>query len=104
MSSGELDGSTCRWLMHLDQIHYLPDDVLMKTDRASMLCSLEIRTAFLHGGLAELAGSVDTSARPPCRKAVRSEEHTSELQSRPHLVCRLLLAKKKSNQTLSTHL
>src|SRR5436305_11054744 len=27
---------------------------------------------------------------------VRSEEHTSELQSRPHLVCRLLLEKKKS--------
>src|SRR5690554_8221022 len=27
--------------------------------------------------------------------AVRSEEHTSELQSRPHLVCRLLLEKKK---------
>src|SRR3989442_4211049 len=26
----------------------------------------------------------------------RSEEHTSELQSRPHLVCRLLLDKKKS--------
>src|SRR3989442_9358689 len=27
---------------------------------------------------------------------IRSEEHTSELQSRPHLVCRLLLEKKKS--------
>src|SRR5690554_7078384 len=27
--------------------------------------------------------------------AFRSEEHTSELQSRPHLVCRLLLEKKK---------
>src|SRR5436305_14666059 len=27
---------------------------------------------------------------------VRSEEHTSELQSRPHLVCRLLHEKKKS--------
>src|SRR3989442_11853692 len=27
----------------------------------------------------------------------RSEEHTSELQSRPHLVCRLLLEKKKNN-------
>src|SRR3989442_12723286 len=26
---------------------------------------------------------------------MRSEEHTSELQSRPHLVCRLLLEKKK---------
>src|SRR5690554_5990753 len=29
--------------------------------------------------------------------ARRSEEHTSELQSRPHLVCRLLLEKKKHN-------
>src|SRR3989442_6193182 len=29
----------------------------------------------------------------------RSEEHTSELQSRPHLVCRLLLEKKKNNPT-----
>src|SRR5690625_7035620 len=28
---------------------------------------------------------------------VRSEEHTSELQSRGHLVCRLLLEKKKTN-------
>src|SRR5690625_5793522 len=30
-----------------------------------------------------------------CNTAVRSEEHTSELQSRGHLVCRLLLEKKK---------
>src|SRR3989442_8435134 len=29
----------------------------------------------------------------------RSEEHTSELQSRPHLVCRLLLEKKKPIQS-----
>src|SRR3989442_9569668 len=29
------------------------------------------------------------------REEERSEEHTSELQSRPHLVCRLLLEKKK---------
>src|SRR3989442_4303908 len=29
-------------------------------------------------------------------EAGRSEEHTSELQSRPHLVCRLLLEKKKT--------
>src|SRR2546429_2348335 len=29
---------------------------------------------------------------------VRSEEHTSELQSRLHLVCRLLLEKKKKNE------
>src|SRR3989442_9772042 len=33
---------------------------------------------------------------------IRSEEHTSELQSRPHLVCRLLLEKKKSGRTAPT--
>src|SRR3989442_8790383 len=31
----------------------------------------------------------------------RSEEHTSELQSRPHLVCRLLLEKKKTSSDQS---
>src|SRR2546422_7768860 len=34
------------------------------------------------------------------RSQVRSEEHTSELQSRLHLVCRLLLEKKKRNARL----
>src|SRR2546422_7065324 len=33
--------------------------------------------------------------------AARSEEHTSELQSRLHLVCRLLLEKKKKNKKTS---
>src|SRR3989442_10453908 len=33
------------------------------------------------------------------RLITRSEEHTSELQSRPHLVCRLLLEKKKKTNT-----
>src|SRR2546429_6435966 len=33
----------------------------------------------------------------------RSEEHTSELQSRLHLVCRLLLEKKKKQQTSHKH-
>src|SRR2546429_6012124 len=36
------------------------------------------------------------------RTRVRSEEHTSELQSRLHLVCRLLLEKKKKQQNRST--
>src|SRR3989442_13746441 len=35
------------------------------------------------------------SSRGRLRGESRSEEHTSELQSRPHLVCRLLLEKKK---------
>src|SRR3954449_13492669 len=34
---------------------------------------------------------------------IRSEEHTSELQSHSHLVCRLLLEKKKKIQTITTH-
>src|SRR5690554_7648034 len=33
--------------------------------------------------------------RVSVKNVFRSEEHTSELQSRPHLVCRLLLEKKK---------
>src|ERR1041385_9409140 len=33
----------------------------------------------------------------------RSEEHTSELQSRLHLVCRLLLEKKKNKKDQTTH-
>src|SRR3989449_3184046 len=47
---------------------------------------------------------------PPLQFAVeprsrsRSEEHTSELQSRLHLVCRLLLEKKKKKRTKYTHI
>src|SRR5687768_18092162 len=35
---------------------------------------------------------------PRIKAAIRSEEHTSELQSRLHLVCRLLLEKKKKKK------
>src|SRR5690625_4728904 len=37
----------------------------------------------------------ETSEKLTAKSAARSEEHTSELQSRGHLVCRLLLEKKK---------
>src|SRR2546422_6467020 len=37
-------------------------------------------------------------------KYFRSEEHTSELQSRLHLVCRLLLEKKKKDQYTTHHI
>src|SRR5258708_14680828 len=49
---------------------------------------------------------VETLAGPDERqgflRAGRSEEHTSELQSPDHLVCRLLLEKKKSKLQAST--
>src|SRR3989442_6028201 len=45
----------------------------------------------------------DSAGRDAARHQIlapwRSEEHTSELQSRPHLVCRLLLEKKKQSVT-----
>src|SRR2546429_1679585 len=45
--------------------------------------------------LEDLADSLEEPAvQEQIRTAKRSEEHTSELQSRLHLVCRLLLAKK----------
>jgi asparagine synthase (glutamine-hydrolysing) len=45
-------------VMRLDQVHWLPDDVLMKADRASMLNSLELRTPFLHRDLVEFAAGI----------------------------------------------
>src|SRR2546427_1918895 len=39
---------------------------------------------------------------PDLRRVVRSEEHTSELQSQSNLVCRLLLEKKKKKKELQT--
>src|SRR2546429_2297162 len=47
------------------------------------------------GGCCDPYSSLARSSRP----AARSEEHTSELQSRLHLVCRLLLEKKKNTPT-----
>src|SRR5687768_17762809 len=59
---------------------------------------------FQPGLLAPVAGAtvedIDRAAggsRVMTAVAIRSEEHTSELQSRLHLVCRLLLEKKKHN-------
>src|SRR3712207_8520816 len=52
-----------------------------------------VRSAWDSGSGLRAKGSLDV-----CRRfAGRSEEHTSELQSRQYLVCRLLLEKKKLN-------
>src|SRR5258707_9838824 len=48
----------------------------------------------------ERVGQGDRMRRVPVLR-VRSEEHTSELQSRQYLVCRLLLEKKKSVHRLA---
>src|SRR6266581_7179565 len=48
-----------------------------------------------HGAARHLPPALSRRGRSP---AVRSEEHTSELQSPVHLVCRLLLEKKKTKK------
>src|SRR3712207_7052039 len=48
-----------------------------------------------NGVIGEFKANLEFDRRPNQRLGVRSEEHTSELQSRQYLVCRLLLEKKK---------
>src|SRR5205085_5283624 len=48
------------------------------------------------------AGASRPAARSLSSQNLRSEEHTSELQSQSNLVCRLLLEKKKKNKVQST--
>src|SRR6266498_4385497 len=58
----------------------------------------ELATDDFHLGLVRELGFQSYMCVPlAVHGRVRSEEHTSELQSRPHLVCRLLLEKKKNN-------
>src|SRR3712207_7794268 len=49
------------------------------------------------GGDDESSAGGHHGHRPGTGRRARSEEHTSELQSRQYLVCRLLLEKKKNN-------
>src|SRR5690625_5753609 len=63
--------------------------------RTLVLISVIIITLGLHtSGYFKLASN---AYRGINNEGYRSEEHTSELQSRGHLVCRLLLEKKKTN-------
>src|SRR3712207_4173225 len=49
-----------------------------------------------HERLRDEQGAEEAMAAHVGERLDRSEEHTSELQSRPYIVCRLLLAKKKT--------
>src|SRR5690554_1201383 len=64
---------------------------------ASKTSTNNIEVTWLHGAIAKDL-KLEVQAKYTAQKTTfkgRSEEHTSELQSRPHLVCRLLLEKKK---------
>src|SRR5690625_6735792 len=70
-------------LSHLFGTDWLGRDMLLRTLKGLTL-------SFGVGVLAAFSSTVIA--------LLRSEEHTSELQSRGHLVCRLLLEKKKNNK------
>jgi asparagine synthase (glutamine-hydrolysing) len=65
-------GSRCREAMLFDQATRLPDDVLMRTDRATMFFGLEARVPFLDRQVVEFANSLPDSrcvrAFPPATK------------------------------------
>src|SRR3989442_2972184 len=69
-----------------------------KTTMATMVTAT-IRADARDGQVHRLPCERDCLERQP---EWRSEEHTSELQSRPHLVCRLLLEKKKQHNHIIT--
>src|SRR5436305_10174775 len=68
-------------------------DVEWKKVSAELLILSLVEARPRHGY--EISKLIERRSGGAVRFYVRSEEHTSELQSRPHLVCRLLLEKKK---------
>src|SRR5690348_17796308 len=63
--------------------------------------AIELNLGALLGRIWEaLARRIDPMLFAAAIAIVRSEEHTSELQSPVHLVCRLLLEKKKTNKQI----
>src|SRR3712207_7398607 len=88
-----------------------PYTTLFRSDRgrvaasgtlAELLGQRELRLHLTHVSPAAEARLAATGVRERLGDWFRSEEHTSELQSRQYLVCRLLLEKKK-HKTISIH-
>src|SRR5687768_17972342 len=65
---------------------------------ARVRCRTEHRSSLGYGGRRPESARGHSRPCGPPGKGRRSEEHTSELQSRLHLVCRLLLEKKKKKK------
>src|SRR2546422_5965442 len=76
-----------------------PYTTLFRSQSQVLLTTLEAQIAAVNQELATRAAAdarvVRLRTHPGVGLQTRSEEHTSELQSRLHLVCRLLLEKKK---------
>src|SRR2546429_1981155 len=80
---------------HLSSFFFFNDTATTEIYTLSLHDALPI---CLLGGAVRRFALIRTSAESGRPFQKRSEEHTSELQSRLHLVCRLLLEKKKNNK------
>src|SRR3712207_7591639 len=67
--------------------------------RARIWVEADSQKGILIGKGGKMIRTVGTAARRALERELDREEHTSELQSRQYLVCRLLLEKKKNNYT-----
>src|SRR5436305_3824794 len=85
--TGRAARSICGWARVLRGRGETEDGDLARPERPSR-CTLPITALRV---MPPSSAAIWLADRP----SDRSEEHTSELQSRPHLVCRLLLEKKK---------
>src|SRR5689334_24513274 len=77
-------------------MHFHPSTIFSMIRRPPRSTLFPYTTLFRSGGLHRRLLQRHTH-RPGPAAGDRSEEHTSELQSQFHLVCRLLLEKKKNN-------
>src|SRR5437870_11355704 len=87
--------SAYRWEFGHEMMDVLAEvqaEIRKRGARERVLCVAREVGGLLYGALQEHLWSITGS-----QGGRRSEEHTSELQSRGHLVCRLLLEKKNNN-------
>src|SRR5258708_28044715 len=82
----------------IDNIRNIPDFALVSTDKKSVyLVEVKFRRIYNQEEVHQIAKNIHSRWDPAwlflATPEARSEEHTSELQSPDHLVCRLLLEK-----------
>src|SRR5687768_17708700 len=79
-----------------------PYTTLFRSRNAVRHCMVDYRMGIVVLRAVQHIQPVHPRLAPGRRELHRSEEHTSELQSRLHLVCRLLLEKKNKQQMRTT--
>src|SRR5256884_6632169 len=88
-------GYGARHHIRKNNLQYLHQEIPLSKKRGSFALEESLVTLIRKGDI-EREDAQLCAIHPDDLNILRSEEHTSELQSRLHLVCRLLLEKKKT--------